>query len=247
MAVHMIITHISGGLGNQMLQYAVGRCLAMKFNVQLKLDISWYINDFSRKFMLNAFPCLSYETAGKSEVTALRYKPASFFRRLFHSHGPYAESYIRQLRRDIYWAGIEDVAPPAYLLGSWHNEKYFTSIADTIRREFTFPPLHGEAYELGKRIAGMPGSVAVHVRRGDFVSGPHDAADWEKGNPAYYSRAMSAIAELVRNRGEGQAEFFVVSDEPQWVREYFDSGGIPFTVVDSPPPHTTMNHGMICT
>ena len=36
----MIITHLMGGLGNQLFQYAVGRALAHKNNTEIKLDIT---------------------------------------------------------------------------------------------------------------------------------------------------------------------------------------------------------------
>ena len=36
----MIITKVTGGLGNQMFQYAVGRVLSFKNNTELKLDRS---------------------------------------------------------------------------------------------------------------------------------------------------------------------------------------------------------------
>ena len=38
----MIISRISGGLGNQLFQYAFTRSLGLKFNQKFKLDVSWY-------------------------------------------------------------------------------------------------------------------------------------------------------------------------------------------------------------
>ena len=38
----MIITKITGGLGNQMFQYAVARAIAIKNNDIMKLDITAY-------------------------------------------------------------------------------------------------------------------------------------------------------------------------------------------------------------
>ncbi len=52
----MIITKISGGLGNQMFQYAAGRAMALKNNTSLKLDISGYKDDkFGRHYSLDVF------------------------------------------------------------------------------------------------------------------------------------------------------------------------------------------------
>ena len=35
----MIVMHMMGGVGNQLFQYAFGRCLAYKNNTELKLEI----------------------------------------------------------------------------------------------------------------------------------------------------------------------------------------------------------------
>ena len=55
----MIVVKIQGGLGNQMFQYAHGRFLSEKFNLDLKLDTSFYDNYDSkstlREFQLNSF------------------------------------------------------------------------------------------------------------------------------------------------------------------------------------------------
>ena len=41
----MIITWLSGGLGNQMFQYAAGLALAERRRTVLKLDVSWFRED----------------------------------------------------------------------------------------------------------------------------------------------------------------------------------------------------------
>ena len=38
----MITTRLSGGLGNQMFQYAAGRALALSRSTDLALDLSWF-------------------------------------------------------------------------------------------------------------------------------------------------------------------------------------------------------------
>ena len=43
----MIISKIQGGLGNQMFQYAYGRSLSYKYNLNFYLDLSFYKNQYS--------------------------------------------------------------------------------------------------------------------------------------------------------------------------------------------------------
>lgn len=51
----MIISKLSGGLGNQLFQYAHGKACALKNNEKIALDISWYSGRIDRDYMLNAF------------------------------------------------------------------------------------------------------------------------------------------------------------------------------------------------
>ena len=51
----MIVSQLTGGIGNQMFQYAFGRALSLKFNVQIYLDTFSYNYDELRKYELDAF------------------------------------------------------------------------------------------------------------------------------------------------------------------------------------------------
>lgn len=51
----MIIIKLTGGLGNQLFQYAKGKALAYQNKTTLALDISWYKGRLSRKYMLDNF------------------------------------------------------------------------------------------------------------------------------------------------------------------------------------------------
>ena len=70
----MIISKITGGLGNQMFQYAVGRAASLVHNVPLKLDITYYDKFQSHNgFRLNAF-ALHCITSSADEVIELKGK-----------------------------------------------------------------------------------------------------------------------------------------------------------------------------
>jgi hypothetical protein len=51
----MIIVKLTGGLGNQLFQYAHGKALAVKAGEKLGLDISWYKGRLDRTYLLDNF------------------------------------------------------------------------------------------------------------------------------------------------------------------------------------------------
>ena len=63
----MIITRITGGLGNQLFQYAAARTLSKKLNTTLKLDISEVLTKKYRKFLLDRFR-INAQIASSEEV-----------------------------------------------------------------------------------------------------------------------------------------------------------------------------------
>jgi len=66
----MVITKLMGGLGNQMFQYAVGRCLADMNSCMLKMDVSFYKSNERRKYELGVFNIVE-SFASKQEIDLL--------------------------------------------------------------------------------------------------------------------------------------------------------------------------------
>jgi hypothetical protein len=226
----MIITRLMGGLGNQMFQYAAGRALSLRLNVPLKLDLSWFadMRDCTpRAYMLHIFPITATE-ATPEEIGRVAYRKQNFFEKL-----------LRKRRRSRHYIAepfgcrpdFAALAAPAYLDGYWQRESYFADAADTIRRDFTFPPLGGgPAEELAARMRAAANSVCVHIRRGDYVENPATRRFHGVCSPAYYETALRMIA---RKCG-GDSGLFLFTDDPAWAREHFDAQGFPSTVVDCP-------------
>jgi hypothetical protein len=90
----MIISHINGGLGNQMFQYAAGKTLAQLNNTFLKLDVSEF-----DKHKLRSFDLMSFETnilpAAKQDINNLL--PSHNFEKAFQYFSPLKKrSYYRE-------------------------------------------------------------------------------------------------------------------------------------------------------
>jgi hypothetical protein len=238
----MIVTRLTGGLGNQMFQYAAGRALALRLGVPLKLDISWFAEmstDTPREYMLHAFPIAAAE-ARHEEIESVAYCKRPFLSKVLRRPKQRSAYYIREPSFS-YWPGFTALAAPAYLAGYWQQEQYFSDIADVIRRDFAFPPFNSpEAAELAAEIASSPDAVCVHIRRGDYVTSPVTSQYHGVCAPAYYEKALQMLAAKL-----GSAlRLFLFTDEPVWVREHFDTRGYPATVIDFPEHQDKPWHDM---
>lgn len=244
-----ITVHISGGLGNQMFQYAMGRALSLRLGLPLRLDISWFNNISTemtpRDFQLLLFPNLP----ASIEITEVGH--SSLWRKII---GRLNQSFLGGPRRGRayevvephfeYWDGVEKLSGPAYLRGYWQSEKYFSFFHRQICQDFTPPPLpDGMPRDIEMRIRNCPNAVSVHIRRGDYVSNPKTSTFHGVLGEGYYRTALDRIRER-----DAQATLFLFSDAPQWVQENFDPCGHDAVVVDTglPEPHHDMQLMSLC-
>lgn len=208
----MIIIGVSGGLGNQMFQYA----LYEKFKYlgkEAKLDLSFYgTNQKLRKFELDLFS-LDYMAAGKSESKKLGECSYGCWdkarRKLFGNR----KSFYQEDLDKGYQPEILELEN-AYLSGYWQCEKYFSDIGDKIRDDFVFPAdLSKEGTALEEEIKNTE-SVAVHIRRGDYLEEGNYKVYGNICTLEYYKKALSYI-----KRRCSHPRFFMFSNDIGWVRE----------------------------
>jgi hypothetical protein len=212
----LIISHIIGGLGNQMFQFAAARALSIARNSPLLLDTS----DFStyaihQGFELaRVFSC-SVKQAEPGDIRAvLDWQSSRFVRRIMMRPS------FRLLRSRHfmvepcfdYCGAVRNVPLPIYLMGYWQSERYFADVEETIRRDFTFrQPLTGRNIKLAQDV-GTVNAVSLHVRRGDYTSNPKSLATHGVCSLDYYQAAIRHMVEHLE-----APQFFVFSDDMDWV------------------------------
>ncbi len=232
----MIISQLLGGLGNQLFQYAAGRALAISQHSTLKLDVSSFNRGTHHQgFQLPDIFRGSFQTVTQAEVDVvlgwrssshLRYFFSQPIRRLLSGPNYVAEPHFQ------YWPGIWQVGPNAYLSGYWQSARYFADCASQIRDELAFKlKLTGRNAMLADQIRQC-NAVSVHVRRGDYVNNTRAAAHHGACSVAYY---RDAVQRMVRDAGP--AEFYIFSDDPQWVLENIQ--------VDVPCVYVDHNRGSV--
>ena len=207
----MKIVKFLGGLGNQMFQYAFYLSLKNS-NQRVKADLTGY--ETYRKhygFELTKVFNLKIAQASKIEIDLFLSEKKDFIRRkirqLFHLKNAY-----RQESKDFgYEPDLLKNKSSKYYWGYWQNHNYFKAIEPQLRKAFAFNnELTGKNLEVKDAIQRTE-SVAIHVRRGDYINDPILGGICDS---AYYHAAIDTIAQQLKN-----PHFFIFSDDIDWCRQ----------------------------
>jgi len=214
----MIISHLIGGLGNQMFQFAAGRALSLDRQVPLYLDVQDFAGyalhngyELDRIFNINA------QLAGNIELKkVLGWRAYSPVRKKL-----YRPQLVKLRGKKMFvdtqfssWSQINEVPDDCYLMGNWQTEHYFDKVREVIRADFSFKiPPAGRNAELAEKISRCV-AVSLHVRRGDYAANAATQAFHGLCSLDYYRRAIEYVINRVPN-----SVFFIFSDDIPWVRE----------------------------
>ena len=188
----MIVTRFEGRLGNQLFQYATGRCLSYKHNTELKIDIMLARIDFRESFYkLKNFNVVE-NFATPNDI---------------HSLKLIKESQVKNVDEII------NAPDNVYLHGYWQNEKYFSEIRDILLREMTLKnPLSKISALWKEKILSSTCAVSVHVRHGDYTTyGARNS--FGVLSTEYY---FDCVEELKKTFSD--ITIFVFSDDIQWCK-----------------------------
>ena len=177
-----VAVQITGGLGNQLFQYAAGRALAKRLGARLILDCTPRMIT-SRKFVLDRFPI---------QAVVIRNAPATVRTRYFRLGGnlgrwithKFHDAFPRTVQIDghrfkvvyekenpfTYDPRFDLLAGSIYLTGWRQSYRYFENASDLVRSELRMrgapPRTNSEWLDRIRRV----NSVCLHVRRGDYLN-----------------------------------------------------------------------------
>ena len=216
----MIIIRLSGGLGNQMQQYALYRALLQK-GKDVCLDVLDYDAPASertgiyRERELDRFLGLTYASCtlaqrkgflDRDPLIRLRNKLLPSTSRIFHEQKMYHPEIFSFTDK--------------YLFGYFHCYAYQKDVMEALQKDFVFPP-HTE--EEGRQrtealLSAMRGqdSVSLHLRRTDYVNDPvNEALFGGIATDAYYDAAIAyALAHGT------DPVFYLFTDDPDYARDF---------------------------
>ncbi len=211
----LMIVELSGGLGNQLFQYAFGRSLTLETGCVVKFDARGYPDSRGRTFDL---PLLRLDciVASDSECDRLLRQRLSLLARVgrriglpLQTHRPPTCIIFREKQWFEFDPNVYKRCGNAYFSGYWQCLQYFDRnrglFFDELRPR---GELSAAAMNLSDRIQASR-SVSVHIRRGDYRSPPDGNDMWNVCDHQYYQNALTAL-----QRHEDDLTYFVFSDEP---------------------------------
>lgn len=208
----MITVRLKGGMGNQMFQYAFGRSIATKLQTDLQLDLSSLLDrskgDFVyRNYDLDIFNVNPTFTVNPSLLQTIFKIKSSKVAKLVKNHAASGKSYIKEKHFHLVKEVLEQPTDNALYDGWWQSEKYFSSVADHIRKEFVFiDPIIPKSTALFEKIQ-TTNAICLNVRRTDFLK----VTALNTTNLDYFLRAAKYMAERI-----DQPHFYVFSDDIEW-------------------------------
>lgn len=221
----MIIARIDGGLGNQMFQYAYGRYLAARHQTQLYLDTSSYAGGPQHGYLLHHLRIQADEiTEAERKRIPQRYLSTGGrlapWRRWVQA---LAGGSLRRYKERPFGFRPQHLtaADNSYLVGYWQSEKFFPGLRGVLLDELSLrQPLSAASQAVAQQMQS-PHSLALHVRRGDYVTQSAAQQLYVQHSIDYYRQAVESFAASV-----GTAELFVFSNDIAWCR---DNLQMPYT------------------
>ena len=217
----LVVIQLSGGMGNQMFQYALYlqlKALGRKVKIDDKTE---YEGRNARPIRLSVFDA-KYDTPTEIEMLCLTDSYLDLFSKIrrkltgrktaeYMEKNPRFDSNVLEMDR-------------AYLVGWWQSEKYFKSIKEEVRKAFAFKNIElSEKMQQYKVAMENSNSVSVHIRRGDYLQ--VDEVYGGICTEEYYEKAMKHMKEQVPD-----CHFFIFTNDISWVKEHM--AGENVTVVE---------------
>lgn len=197
----MIITRLAGGLGNQMFQYAFARSLSIKYNTNLKIDLSFLKNR-------NMGPNFTYRNYELDIFNVVEDFNSTFENciRFDEPHLNYSKEIVDNINRQI----DKDIMIDGY----WQSVKYFEESKSVIKSDFTFKSLVDDSsvdkIKLMLDDIRSTNSVMLNIRRTDFLNNDfHGVMGLD-----YINKSTELLESKIDN-----PKYFIFSDDIEWCEE----------------------------
>ncbi len=206
----MIIVRLSGGVGNQLFQYATALSISRKNNLPLLIDKSSF-HEFSIRDYLLGNLILNLPLVDKGLVKSLVAPRNWYIKQLLKILKRKTISHVEEKKLG-YDDNIAKINFSCYLKGSFISYKYFIDI-NNVLTDLIFFNEEIKSYVLSKfNVYLNENLVCVNVRRGDFLTDQN----LNVCKISYYTKSISKARFVLDS-----PKFLFFSDDIIWVKENF--------------------------
>jgi len=214
----MIIINLTGGLGNQMFQYALGKYLAVNNNVELKFHFTRSLFNTKRPFELDIFDT-KVNFASDNDLKKFGIVKNKILNRILYLLD---ERFGFQINNKIitermpytFNLSVPSLKDNIYLQGFWADERYFNKIKNILQKDFTFSKKLDMRNIKILNIIKRTNSISIHVRRTDFITKTSNNFIGVE----YYKNSINKILKSVKC-----PTFFIFSDDIKWCKKNFET------------------------
>lgn len=229
----MIIVKISGGLGNQLFQYAFGQYAAKILNTTVLCDIKsdLRINNFTPRTLELLNFNLKLSLANEKDICKMRYFSTGSFQRIERKLTqlyPFINTKYK-VEKNFHSEFIHDVKDNCYYDGYWQSFKYLDLNESLLKSQIVLDKyLLKDKIGLIDKISNSQ-SVSIHIRRGDYISIKVNSTIFQLCSLDYYFNAINYINSLFPN-----VEYYIFSDDIEWTRLHFMGDKYHFMEANEP-------------
>jgi len=205
-----------GGLGNQLFQFIIGYILAKKNKINLRINIERY-NSYDRQFELDRFPEIRKLNIVKIKDHKIYkilkilgiFKVINYFfhdkKKIENSPFIFNEEFLK-----------EKIVKNVSIIGFFQSEKYFIHYKKIVLKLFRFPKIKDKLVQKYLNLIKNKNSVAIHIRRGDYLNNPKARHFHGILGENYYKKSINYIKKKLKN-----PIFFIFSDDIELVKKTF--------------------------
>lgn len=208
----MKIVNISGGLGNQMFQYAFLLALRDATGDEVLMDVSKYKtynlhNGFELEKVFNITArCATKEELKKVTRYTTNYKLSRIYRKFLpDKKTEIIEKMPFTYNPNIFKESLDDL----FYEGIWQNYKYFDKVRSIILQEFTYKNSMSDKNIFASKKFADRTTVSIHVRRGDYLKHKNYIGLCGLG---YYTKAIAYL----KSKYEKDIQFAIFSNDINW-------------------------------
>ena len=218
----LVVIQLSGGMGNQMFQYALYLQLkALGKNVKIDDKTEYVGRSNARPIRLSVFDA-KYAVPSETEMLCLTDSYLDIVSKIRRKlTGRKTAEYLE--KSPVFDQTVLE-KDRVYLAGCWQSEKYFAGVKEEVRKAFTFKNITlSEKMKEYEEQMRKTNSVSLHIRRGDYLE--VDEVYGGICTEEYYDNAMKQMEEW-----HPDCHFFVFTNDVPWVKEHYKSENL--TIVE---------------